>query len=513
MQAALVILDGWGLADHDRRNAVTAAGTPTVDDLCERGADTTLRAAGRDVGLPPGSIGNSEVGHENLGAGRVVEQDATRIDEAIETGRFGRGDALGAACEGVAPGGRLHLIGLVSDGGVHALQRHLHAAIEVAADAGVEAVTHAITDGRDTPPTSAPRYLTKLERAVERAGTGDVATVVGRYYAMDRDGNWDRTRRAYRAIVAAEGDHDAPTTAAAIDRAHDRGETDEFVAPTTLDGGVPMSDGDAVVTLNFRADRMRQLGRALGGLDPGFGADPPDLRVTTATRYGESFPFPVVVPPADPTDTLGEIVADAGLTQLRVAESEKAAHVTYFFGGGRESPFPGERREIVPSPDVATYDETPAMNAATVTDRALAAIETDDPDLLVLNYANPDMVGHTGDCGATIAAVETVDNEVARLVPALFDAGATVLVTADHGNAEDVGTADDPHTAHTTNPVPATLLAPDGTDGGRRLGGGGRLANVAPTLSSPPAVSRSARDRRGRRRRPRPNSSGSRGDR
>jgi 2,3-bisphosphoglycerate-independent phosphoglycerate mutase len=515
MDAALVILDGWGL-DGSGRNAVSSADTPTFDRLRSVGAFGTLDVSGRRVGLPEGQMGNSEVGHLNIGAGRVVTQPLARINDAIERGSMGsqpnaddaieRGsmgnrtqsgdpiddgsffenDALSGAVEHVADtGGRLHVMGLASTGGVHSHQRHLRALIDFAARHDVEAVTHAFTDGRDTPPTDAADSLADLVAAADDHGTGDVATVVGRYYAMDRDENWERTKHAYDAIVHREADHTARSAVAAVEAAYDRGETDEFVEPTLVEGGVPVRDGDAVVFANFRADRARQLVRMLTDFDPEwtFDTDPPEVHLVTMTAYDERFDFPVAFPPVDPEDTLGETLSRAGKTQLRIAESEKYAHVTYFLNGGREVKFEGEHRHIVESPDVPTYDQCPEMSAVEVTDAAIDHIEREDPDTLVLNYANPDMVGHTGDFAATAEAVEAVDAQLGRLVEAVRAAGGHVLVTADHGNAEAMGTADDPHTAHTGSPVPFVYLAPgDDPSGGRRVRSGGSLCDVAPTL-------------------------------
>jgi 2,3-bisphosphoglycerate-independent phosphoglycerate mutase len=484
MDLGLIVLDGWGLADHDHRDAVRSADTPNFDRYRDAGASGTLTARGRSVGLPEGGLGNSEVGHLTIGAGRIVEQAHTRINRAIEDGSFGENGALLSAIEYADEhGGRVHYMGLLSDAGVHADHEHLHALIGMAADRDVEAVTHAFTDGRDTAPAIADEYLRDLAAVVETEGTGGVATVSGRYYAMDRDENWERTRRAYDAIVNREADHAAATGAEAVERAHDRGESDEFVAPTVIEGRPALEDGDAVVTYNFRADRMRQLVRMLATIRPawGFETDPPEARIVTMTEYDETFDLPVAFPAREPGETLGKVLAEAGKTQLRLAETEKYAHVTYFLNGGREVAFDGEIREIVESPDVPTYDEQPEMSAPAVTDTAIETIERDDPDVLVLNYANPDMVGHTGDFEAAIAAVEAVDEQLGRLVETLQDAGAHVLMLADHGNADDMGTPGSPHTAHTLNPVPFVYLAPDGTDGGTRVREGGGLSDVTPT--------------------------------
>jgi 2,3-bisphosphoglycerate-independent phosphoglycerate mutase len=485
MDAALVILDGWGLGDHDRRDAVKAASTPNFDRFAAEGAYNTLDVSGRRVGLPEGQMGNSEVGHLNIGAGRVVKQAYTRIEDAIADGSFEANDALASAFDhAAATDGRVHFMGLVSDGGVHSEQGHLHALIDIAADRGVEAVTHAFMDGRDTDPYGGRHYLADLEAHVADRGTGEVATVSGRYYAMDRDRNWDRTRRAYDAIVNREADHTAETAVDAVEASYDRGDTDEFVEPTLVEGGPALADGDAVVFFNFRPDRARQLVRMLGDVDPEwpFETRPPETRLVTMTEYDRTFDFPVAFPPEEPEVTLGGALSAAGKTQLRLAESEKYAHVTYFLNGGREVEFEGEIREIIESPDVPTYDQQPEMSAEAVTDTAIGIVESADPDVLVLNYANPDMVGHTGDFEAAVAAVEAVDTQLGRLVDAIRAAGGHVLITADHGNADDMGTPETPHTAHTTNPVPVIYLAPDGTDGGRSLRGGGSLCDLAPTL-------------------------------
>jgi len=486
MEAALIVLDGWGLGSTDGgRNAVEAADTPNFDRLAETGAYGTLTVSGRRVGLPEGQMGNSEVGHLNIGAGRVVKQEYTRITDAIEGGELGENDAVARAFDYANEnGGRVHFMGLVSDGGVHSDREHLYALIALAAERGVDAVTHAFTDGRDTPPTSGAKFLEELQTVAEREGTGEVATVSGRYYAMDRDQNWERTRRAYDAIVNREADYTAESAVAAVEESYDRGETDEFVEPTVVADGPALSDGDAALFFNFRADRARQLTRMLADIDPvwAFETDPPDIELVTMTQYDAEFDLPVAFPPHRPEDVLGEVLSEEGLTQLRIAESEKYAHVTYFLNGGREVEFDGERREIVPSPDVPTYDLQPEMSAAEVTDTAVATIEEDDPDVLVLNYANPDMVGHTGDFDAAVEAVEAVDAQLGRLVAAVETAGGHVLVTADHGNADDMGTPESPHTAHTYNPVPFVYRSPAGDDAGRRVREGGSLCDVAPTL-------------------------------
>jgi len=485
METALVILDGWGLGDHDRLDAVKAADTPAFDAATERGADGRLTVHGRRVGLPEGQMGNSEVGHLNIGAGRVVKQSYTRITDALAAGSLSDNDVIAASLEHAkSTGGRVHFMGLVSDGGVHSDVDHLLALIDAAADAGVPATTHAFTDGRDTAPEIADGFLADVTAKADERGTGRVATVVGRYHAMDRDENWERTRKAYDAIVEREAPRTADTAVAAAETAHARGETDEFIEPTLVAGEPALADGDSVIFFNFRADRARQLVRLLTDIRPewNFSLNQPDIRLTTMTEYDETFEFPVAFPPEIPKHTIGEVIADAGMTQLRIAESEKYPHVTYFLNGGREVEFPGEMRKIVKSPDVPTYDFQPEMSAPELTDEAVGIIERDDPDLMVLNYANPDMVGHTGDFDAAVEAVEAVDAQLNRLLDAIADAGGHAIVTADHGNADDMGTAEDPHTAHTYNPVPFVYLTPDGDDGGQRIREDGSLCDIAPTI-------------------------------
>ncbi len=499
MKVGLVILDGWGLnPDETARDAVAAAETPTVDQLRETGADSTLETFGPRVGLPEGQMGNSEVGHLNIGAGRVVIQESARITDAIARSRgeqsifdapqdpplFENETILSAFGHAEESGGRVHLMGLVSDGGVHSYQSHIHALIDLAAERGTEAVTHAFTDGRDTAPKGGAGYLEELEAHATEQGTGSVATVTGRYYAMDRDQNWERTKRAYDAIVNREGDHTATSPIAAAKQSYERDTTDEFIEPTLIEDRPALEDGDAVIFVNFRSDRARQLTRMLTDIDPvwEFETTPPAIELVTMTQYDAEFDLPVAFPPNQPADTLGETLSKTGHSQLRLAETEKYPHVTYFLNGGREVEFEGERREIVPSPDVATYDLQPEMSAPGVTDKAIEVIESDDPDVVVLNYANADMVGHTGDFDAAVEAVEAVDSNLARLLDAMQTAGAHVIVTADHGNADEMGSEENPHTAHTTNPVPAVYVDPEGTDGDRTMRDGGTLADIAPTM-------------------------------
>ncbi len=470
----LVVLDGWGIAPAGPGNAVDLADAPTFDDLCARFPHTQLAASGRAVGLPEGQQGNSEVGHTNLGAGRVVRQDLVRIDEEIESEAFFQNEALLGACVR-GRDSALHLMGLVSDGGVHSHIRHLTALIELAAREAVEHVhVHAFTDGRDVSPTSGAEFLERVPH---------VATVCGRYYAMDRDGRWDRTKRAYDAIVRGVGEL-ADDPADAVRASYSRGVTDEFVEPIVV--GDPsqgrVRDQDAVVFFNFRPDRARQLTRAL--IEPGFaefdrGPEPPLPYLVQMTEYSDQFRAPVAFPTESVTQVLADMLAAAGVHQLHVAETEKYPHVTYFFDGGVETRRQGEEWELVPSPrDVPTYDKAPAMSARGVTDRFCERIATGDYGFALINFANPDMVGHTGVIPAVIEAVETADRCLARVVAAVAERGGVCLITADHGNAEQMLEPDGaPHTAHTTNPVPLIVTSPEA-----RLREGGRLADVAPTV-------------------------------
>ncbi len=480
----LLILDGWGHRDDPEDNALAQAELPTWRRLWATEPHTLVHTEGRHVGLPDGQMGNSEVGHMNLGAGRIVYQDLTRIDAAIEDGGFFANPELLAACGAARDGGgTLHLMGLLSPGGVHSHEQHLFAMLELARREGVQRVAvHAFLDGRDMPPRSAAPSLQALQDACAAAGNARIATVGGRYFAMDRDKRWDRLRRAWDAIVEGQAAHDAADAASALAAAYARGENDEFAAPTTIDGGVPVRDGDAIVFMNFRADRARQLTAAFvaPGFD-GFDARRPRLsRFTCLTGYDATLPAPVAFAPDDLRDTLGEVLAEAGLSQLRIAETEKYAHVTFFFSGGREDPFPGEQRILVPSPKVATYDLQPEMSCPELTARLVEAIRAGTFDVIACNIANPDMVGHTGDLQAAIRAAEAVDQALGAIEAAVRDAGGALLVTADHGNLEmmrDPATGQ-PHTAHTVGPVPLVYV------GARRgtLREGGALRDIAPTM-------------------------------
>ncbi|MBI5017814.1 MAG: 2,3-bisphosphoglycerate-independent phosphoglycerate mutase [Deltaproteobacteria bacterium] len=491
-RVALVVLDGWGQRTETAANAVAQARTPRLTALRREFSATTLGASGLDVGLPPGQMGNSEVGHLNLGAGRVVYQDYTRINLAIENGSFYDNPALTEACRrSVEAGGALHLMGLVSDGGVHSHQRHLYALLELARRQGAGRVyVHAFLDGRDTPPQSGLGYLEALEAEMARLGVGAVATVMGRFYAMDRDTRWDRVEKAFRALSQGQG-IPAGSAREAVEAAYAEGQTDEFVVPRVIraPGGGPvaaLADGDALVFFNFRSDRAREITRAF--TQRNFSAfdvagRPALSAYVTFTQYDETFDLPMAFPPERLVHLFGEVVSAAGLRQLRIAETEKYAHVTFFFNGGEETSYPGEERILVPSPrEVATYDLKPEMSAMGVADRLVAEIGGGRFDAIVVNFANLDMVGHTGILEATVRAVETVDGCVGRVVDALRARGYAAIVTADHGNAEemwDPGTGQ-PHTAHTTNRVPCLLV--DDRRRGARLRGDGILADVAPTL-------------------------------
>jgi 2,3-bisphosphoglycerate-independent phosphoglycerate mutase len=488
---ALIVLDGWGYRPETDGNAIALANTPTWDALWGRGSRTLLEASGLRVGLPAGQMGNSEVGHLNLGAGRVVMQDLVRISSAIADGSFYTNPALVGACRHVkSNGGTLHLLGLIGSGGVHAIDTHLSALIDLAKRERVEKVViHALLDGRDTLPKSALGFVQELLEYIRRTGSpAKIASVSGRYYAMDRDRRWERTELGYRAIVYGQG---TPVTdpLEAIRQAYEAGKTDEFMLPVVVtENGkpvAPMRDGDAVICFNYRSDRMRQIVRAL--IDPAFdGFDVsrrPKVSVTTLTNYDKTFPVPVAFDPTSMERILAEVLSATGLCMLKTAETEKYPHVTYFFNGGVEQPYPCEHRVMIPSPKVATYDLKPEMSAAGVTDALIKGISSGEHDFILCNYANADMVGHSGSIPATIKAVETVDQSLARVIKAAESAGTRLLVTADHGNAEmliDPETGG-PHTAHTTNPVP--FVSVDWQQE-QRLRSGGALCDVAPTILS-----------------------------
>lgn len=490
---ALIILDGYGHNPDNAHNAVAAANTPIMDQLWANRPHTFVHTDGRHVGLPDGQMGNSEVGHMNLGAGRVVYQDFTRITQAIEDGDLDINDQLTRSIDAaVANGQAVHLLGLLSPGGVHSHEDHFIAMAELAARRGAQRIfIHAFLDGRDMPPQSA---LTSIERANARlselvgADNGFVASLIGRFYAMDRDNRWERVEQAYRLLVDGYADHYATSAETALRDAYSRGETDEFVAASSVplnDKAITLQDGDAAIFLNFRSDRARELTRAL--VEPNFAgftrSGYPTLAgdgLVTMTQYAADIVTPAAFPPTDLSDTLGEVVAKRGLTQLRIAETEKYPHVTFFFSGGNEAEYAGEERILVPSPrDVKTYDEKPEMSAFEITDNLVDAIDSGRFDLMVCNYANGDMVGHTGDFNAAVKAIETVDICVGRVVEAIERAGGACLITADHGNAEQMVHPETgaPQTAHTTFVVPLIYV-------GERASTleAGRLCDLAPTL-------------------------------
>ncbi|HEV7845686.1 MAG TPA: 2,3-bisphosphoglycerate-independent phosphoglycerate mutase [Thermoleophilaceae bacterium] len=462
-RACLVVLDGWGLAEPGPGNAVELADTPVFDGLWERHPHTTLITFGPAVGLPEGQMGNSEVGHLNLGAGAVVKQDLLRIDEAVADGSFFENEALRAACRTE----RLHLLGLVSDGGVHSSLEHLRALVELARRENVpDVVLHAFTDGRDTSPDSGVRHVAEAE---SWEGVR-VATVSGRYYAMDRDKRWDRTELALAAIAAGEAEFSAATGEEAVRAAYERGETDEFIRPTVVGEEGRLRDGDRAIFFNFRPDRARQLTQKLGERG---------VALTTLTEYHEDWPYPVAFPPARPEVTLASTLAERGRAQLHVAETEKYAHVTYFFNGGEEDEYPGEERRLVDSPrDVPTYDKKPEMSARAAAAAFVEGWREGDFTFGIINFANPDMVGHTGVIEAAVQAIETVDGCLGEVVEAVHQSGGVCVITADHGNADQMLEPDGrPNTAHSMNPVPLIVTADVG-----ELREGGTLSDVAPTI-------------------------------
>jgi 2,3-bisphosphoglycerate-independent phosphoglycerate mutase len=465
-QVALVILDGWGLAEDGPGNAISLADTPVFDALWSEHPHTTLTAKGEAVGLPEGQMGNSEVGHLNLGAGAIVPQDLARIDKAAEDGSLAENEVLR---EALADAPRVHLIGLVSTGGVHSSDRHLKALVEIAGHAGVEdLVVHAFTDGRDTSPTSGAKALADLEGWLD--GIGRVGSVVGRYFAMDRDGRWDRTEKAVKLLLDGDGEHHADTGEAAVKAAYERDETDEFITPTAVGDEAKIRPGDSVVAFNFRPDRMRQITAKL--------TETVD-RYATMAEYDEDWSYPVLFPPKRPAITIAQVISGRGQRQLHVAETEKYPHVTYFFNGGEEHPYEGEIRELVPSPrDVPTYDKKPEMSAREAAHAFVKHWKADEPAFAIINFANPDMVGHTGVIEAAVTAVETVDECLGQVVEAVHRSGGACVITADHGNCdhmlEDDGSV---NTAHSLNPVPFIVTA-----GSAAVDSEGILADVAPTI-------------------------------
>ena len=486
----LIILDGWGYREDSRDNAIALGNTPVWDRLWQNAPHTLVSGSGLDVGLPAGQMGNSEVGHMSLGSGRVIYQNITRIDQAIADGTFDNNPAYcNAIDKATAAGGAVHIMGLLSPGGVHSHEQQIFAAIRLAAKRGARRVyLHAFLDGRDTPPRSASPSLERAQGLFEELGCGRVASITGRYYAMDRDNNWDRVARAYALLTEGRGEHTASTAVIGLEAAYKRDENDEFVLPTAIltEGQAPavIADNDCVLFMNFRADRARQLTRAL--IQPGF--DDFERRVVpalsdfvTTTQYASDIQASCAYTPENLSNVLGDYLAQQGMTQLRIAETEKYAHVTFFFSGGREEPFPGEDRELIKSPAVATYDLQPEMSAPELTDKLVAAIRSNNYDLIVCNYANGDMVGHTGILAAAVKAVEALDQCLGRVEQALLDTGAEALVTADHGNCEQMQDYESgqKHTQHTTEVVPLVYI---GERAVQLDPAGGKLSDIAPTL-------------------------------
>lgn len=480
----LMILDGYGIREETTGNAIAAANKPALDQIFSTYPNTTLKACGLDVGLPEGQMGNSEVGHLNIGAGRIVYQDLTLITKEIEDGAFFRNEALLSAINHAKKNSStLHLLGLLSDGGVHSHIRHLFALIDLAKKEGIEKLcVHCFLDGRDVPPTCAGQYIDQLEGYMQQVGLGTIGIVSGRYYAMDRDKRWERLIKAYDAMIGEDAVR-ASSGAEAVKAAYERGETDEFVLPTIVDGALPVSDGDAMIMFNFRPDRAREITRAF--VDPDFDGFErkkvvKDLRYICMTQYDATMPnVSLAYPPETPSNTLGDYISALGMKQLRIAETEKYAHVTFFFNGGVEEPRPGEDRILVPSPKVATYDLQPEMSAPEVTGKVLEAIESDTYDVIILNFANADMVGHTGVMEAAVRAIETLDACVPQIVQAILAKDGQILLTADHGNADEMIDAEGKvMTAHSLNDVPLVHIAADP----KTLADGGRLCDIAPTL-------------------------------
>ncbi|RKF21487.1 2,3-bisphosphoglycerate-independent phosphoglycerate mutase [Alginatibacterium sediminis] len=480
---ALIIMDGWGYREDNSNNAVANAKTPVLDALWANNASTLIQASGYDVGLPDGQMGNSEVGHVNIGAGRVVYQDLTRITKDIaEKTFFDNATICGAVDKAVASQKAVHIMGLFSPGGVHSHEDHMLAAIDLAAARGAEEIyIHAFLDGRDTPPRSAQNTITRFDEKFAQLGKGRIASMVGRYYAMDRDNRWDRVQEAYDLLTLGKGLQYASATEA-LEAAYARDENDEFVKASVIgESAATINDGDALLFMNFRADRAREITRCF--VEPTFDgferSKVPNAEFVMLTQYAADIPALSAYPPEDLVNTLGEVLESAGKTQLRISETEKYAHVTFFFNGGNEDPFKGEKRELIPSPKVATYDLQPEMNSEMLTDKLVAAIKSAEYDVIICNYPNGDMVGHTGVYDAAIKACEAVDHSIGRVVEALKESGGECLITADHGNAEQMV---DPetggiHTAHTNLPVPFIYVGREAT-----AVEGGKLSDIAPTM-------------------------------
>jgi 2,3-bisphosphoglycerate-independent phosphoglycerate mutase len=483
--AVLLVLDGWGMSDNSEHNAISAAHTPVWDRLWADYPHTAIRTSGSSVGLPGGQMGNSEVGHLNLGAGRVVYQEFTRIGRSIRTGSFFSNRTLTDAVDlAVEAGTAVHILGLLSPGGVHSHETHIHAMARLAVERGAsEVYVHAFLDGRDMPPKSAEASLAAMDEVFGELGRGRIATIIGRYYAMDRDHRWDRIKLAYDLITQGKAEYRAATAVDALHQAYGRGETDEFVKASCIGEPVRVADGDVVINMNYRSDRARQITRAF--IEPDFGGFeralvPKIATFVSLTEYSKDFDIPVAYPPERLENTFGEYIANLGLHQLRIAETEKYAHVTFFFNGGIEAPNEGEERILVPSPQVATYDLQPEMSAYEVTDRLVEAIRGGRFDAIICNYANGDMVGHTGNFEAAVKAIEVLDECLGRVSEAVLEVGGEMLITADHGNAEQMldPKAEQAHTAHTTNPVPLIYVGKSAT----ALMDNGALCDVAPTL-------------------------------
>ncbi len=484
----LLILDGWGYREEGANNAIASAVTPFWDKLWKECPHTLLRASEAAVGLPSDQMGNSEVGHLNLGAGRVVYQEFSRVTKAVETGDFDHNPTFLAGIKKAVDNEKaVHILGLLSDGGVHSHESHIHAMVELAVQQGAKQIyLHAFLDGRDTSPKSASASILAMEEVFEKVGCGQIASVIGRYFAMDRDHRWPRIKEAYDLIVHGESEYSAVSALAAVENAYARGETDEFVKATRIEGGgksaVTIQDGDVVFFMNFRSDRARQI--TVPFIDQGF--DGFDLGrpivlgdFITLTEYSSDYDVPVAFPPERLQNVFGEYISNLGMRQLRIAETEKYAHVTFFMNGGVEKPFVGEDRILVPSPDVATYDLQPEMNAAELTDKLLSTLASNKYDVVICNFANPDMVGHTGNFDATVKAIEFVDKCLKRVVNCVNQLGGEVLITADHGNAELMRNdeVDQAHTAHTTNPVPFIYVGREAV-----LERMGTLSDVTPTM-------------------------------
>lgn len=479
----LMILDGWGYRPEIENNAIALADTPCWDEMWQSDPHVLIETSGEAVGLPDGQMGNSEVGHMNIGAGRVVYQDFTRITKAIGDGSFTKNPALCAAVDAAREnGGTVHIMGLLSPGGVHSHDDHFIATVQLAADRGAgEIAVHAFLDGRDTPPRSAEASIEHMQQVLDTIPGAEFASISGRYFAMDRDQHWDRVQRAYQAIASAESDWQTPTAIAALQQAYARDENDEFVQPTTIASATGVHDGDAVIFVNFRADRAREITMAFVNQPfEGFDRDPIELAdFVCMTEYMAGLPVSVAFPPSTLPRLLSGELASAGLKQLRIAETEKYAHVTFFFNGGEENPFPLEERILIPSPDVATYDLQPEMSAPLLTQKLVEAIHSGQYDVIICNVANPDMVGHTGDLDAAIKAVEAVDLCLAATRNAIDSTGGELLVTADHGNIELMvdPVSGQKHTAHTTNRVPLVFHGRQA-----RMKEGGSLRDIAPTM-------------------------------